>query len=287
MDRVIQGRDSIPIIISESDARTRPFAPGYAADDLPESLIENGEVVSVDEAISTYLRFNRSNQNSDNRTSRYERSRQYQYPRILESDRQFQEQYSLTTVTLTRKIDPLSETDELLTPWELDARLNGGSVRGAIGDALRYQLRDFDWEWVGVTTPEELSGAPEEHLHLWIDDPDNIVTTDFFDTAWQRHIDNCTTVPDERGRAIEVATDPSLVDYVPEETASIMTHSEAVEVRPTDSAYSVAKQLPDLIVGDYYSEDHDNPPDTLLEGAAAGWAVTHEWYRTSRGLPDL
>lgn len=280
-----QGWESVTI--SESDARNRPFAPESAVENLHDALIEDGEPVSVGEAIDTYLRFDRSNWNSDHRTSRYERARQYQYPRILESDRQFQERYNLTTAKLIRTIDPLNAADELLTPWELDERLHGGRVRGAIRDALRYQFEDFDWEWVGVTTPDELAGAPEEHLHLWIDDPTNSVTADFFDTACERHLDNCHTVSDESAATVEVSTNPSLIDYVPDETASIITHSEATEVRPTASAHFVAKRLPDLVVGDYYNEEYDHPRETLLEGAAAGWACPHEWFRTSSGLPDL
>jgi len=166
MDRVIEGREWEPVIIAESDARERPFAPDNAVDYLPDSLVDNDRVVSVGEAIDTYLKFDRSNWNIDSRTSRYERARRYQYPRILESDRRFQEQYNLTTVHFTRRIDPLTEDDELLTPWELDERLHGNSVRAAIRDALRYQLQDFDWEWIGITTPKELSGVPEEHLHI-------------------------------------------------------------------------------------------------------------------------
>lgn len=113
------------------------------------------------------------------------------------------------------------------------------------------------------------------------------MTTDNFESAWERHLENCPAVFEECESSIEVNTDPELIDYVPEETASIITHSEATEVRPTSSAHRVAKLLPDLIVGDYYDGEQDNPPDTLLEGAAAGWAVDREWFRTSSGLPDL
>lgn len=292
MNRLIQS-GSIQIV-SEEAARQRPVAPASVTDGLKESLVnEEGQPVSVEEAIATYLKFNKSKMNEPDNISRAEYARHNQYPRILEGDRRFQDEYGLTTVTFTRRVCPLDESGAMFTPWELDEQLHVGGVHDAVRSAIDYQLGDREYEYVGVTTPRELNGAPQEHLHYWIDDPADEVTPSFFETARERHLEYVPNARPEDHQirvdgtdgTVRVSTDPETVDHIPEETATIITHSDYPAMHPTRSAHFVATRLPDLVVWDYYNHDEDNPPDTLLEGAAAGWAVPHQWFRTSSGMP--
>lgn len=299
MVRLIQTSD-VPLegtTISDDAALGRPIAPDTIdLENLNEGLLEEAdEPTTVREAIDTYLKFNKSKMNEDDHMARAEYARYNQYPRICESDRKFQEEYDLTTATLTRRLSPLDESGEMLTPWELSEQLHGGGVQGAIRSALDYHLSEFNFEWVGVTTPREDDGTPQEHIHLWIDDPSNQVTPRFLESAREKHIEYVPNAysDDHRYQAdgtagcIRVSTDPNTVDELPEETASIITHSDYPARHPTQSAHYVATQLPDLIVFNYYNEDHPTPPLTLQEGAAAGWAVPHRWFRTSTGIAPV
>lgn len=49
----------------------------------------------------------------------------------------------------------------------------------------------------------------------------------------------------------------------------------------------LATQLPHLHLGDYYNGDVENPPQALFEGAAMSWVSPHNWFRASRGVPEL
>lgn len=276
--------------ISDDAAGERPFAPDTVdPDNINEHVVsDDGELPTVSEAVDTFLRFNKSimNDKPDN-MARAEYARYNQFPRICDSDRKFQHEYDLTTATITRRLSPLDENDELLTPWEMSEQMHGGDVQSAIRSALSYQFEEFDWEWCAVTTPREGSGAPQEHIHLWIDDSQNEVTTGFLETAREKHLEYVPNAyeEDHQGGCIQVATDPETTDTLTKEAAAaIITHSDYPATYPTKSAYYVATNLPELIVYNYYDEDRPTPPRSLQEGAAASWLTPHRWFRTSSGM---
>lgn len=117
------------------------------------------------------------------------------YPRILESDRRFQKRFEgLTTAKLTRGLSPFDDSGKRLTPWEPDEMLNGGTIRRSVRESLHYHLKEkrgFDFEWLGVTSVTQTSGAPREYIYLWIEDPGNNVSADWLDPALEKHLDRC------------------------------------------------------------------------------------------------
>jgi len=253
--------------------------------------------VTVDEARETYVKVERDAWGTDGRTSKHMRHKKDLYPRILEADRQFQDQYEgLTTAKLTRGISPWDDSGERLTPWEIDMMLNGGSVRSQVRNSLDYYLRGkggFDFEWVAVTSVTRTTGTPREYIYLWIEDPENQVSTGHLAPALKKHLENCENAYDEdhaydeegTGGVITVQHSPALVSEHPEKLSEIFRKSEARDRPNTTGAQFVATQLVHLPVGDYSNSKRKNPPDILLEGAALAWASPNRWFRASGEVP--
>ena len=285
-----------------SARRGMPLVPdSVKRDHLPEPLrAEKSGAVTVAEAGELYLRVQRSNWENDALTSKYERHKSETYPRILEADRHFQMQFEgLTTAILTRRLSPVDDNGNWLTPWECNEMLHGGGVHRSVRNALSYQLDTFDFEWLAVTAPTRSAGTPHEHIHLWIDDPDDEVMADYLKPALDKHLKYCANAyerhhryrADGTGEAITVQHDPELIESVPDEFFSItensQTYAETGTVPPnTAGAQYLASQLAHLPIGDYYNNRRENPPQTLFEGAALAWASPYNWFRAGGGVPS-
>jgi len=275
--------------------RKLPLAPpSVKVERLPDPLTEVGEPLSIEEAQVAYLRTQRASWTADDRTSKYERHRYQTYPRILDADRHFQSEYDeLTTAMFSRRLSPLDESGNWLTPWECNEMLHGGSIHRSIREAVDYQLDGFPYEWVAVTAPTQSAGTPHEHLYFWIDDPDDEVTTEYFETGLGRHLDHCVNAyqkhhqyrTDGSGGAITVQHSPDVVDEYPDKLDNVL--EESTPHPNTTGAQYLASQLAHLPVGDFYDGTKDNPSEALLEGAALSWASPRNWFRTSRGVPAL
>lgn len=281
--------------MSESERRIAP--EDIESWRLPDPFVNGeGQPLTVEEAKETYLRIVQSNRNSDQYTSRYEKARQYHYPRILDADRFFQDNFEgLTTCLLTRSTYPSHEPGNQPTPWEINEMLNGAGIRRSVREAIDYHLDDFEFEWVGVTTARVQDGTLYELIYLWINDPSNEVEVSHFEPALERHIERCPisdpenqrSQGDEIDRPIVIRHDPSTVEQEPEQFVSIFGSSEHTPFPPTAGALHVATKLPDLVVGDFYDNDRPDPSSTLVRGAATGFAVDQPWVRYSSGIPDL
>lgn len=275
--------------------RKLPIAPSSVkVDRLPDPLVEVGEPLSIEEARVAYLRTQRASWNSDSRTSKYERHRYHLYPRMLDADRHFQSEYDgLTTAMLSRRLSPINESGSWLTPWECNEMLHGGTIHRSIREAIDYQFSGFSYEWVAVTAPTQSAGTPHEHIYLWIDDPDNDVTTEYFESGLEKHLKHCVNAhekhhqyrADGSGGAITVQHSPEVVKEAPEKISTILEENSP---RPnTLGAQYLASQLAHFPLGDFYDESKENPPEALLEGAALSWASPRNWFRASRGVPAL
>lgn len=275
--------------------RKLPIAPSSVKiERLPDPLTEVGEPLSIEEAREAYLRTQHASWNADSRTSKYERHRYHLYPRILAADRHFRSEYEgLTTAMPSRRLSPIDESGNWLTPWECNEMLHGGSIHRSVREAIDYQLEGFSYEWVAVTAPTQSAGTPHEHVYFWIDDPDDEMTTEYFDTGLERHLDHCVNAyqkhhqyrADGSGGAITVQHSPEVVKEAPDKIHEILEESTP---RPnTMGAQYLASQLAHLPLGDFYNESKESPPDALLEGAALSWASPRNWFRASRGVPAL
>lgn len=223
---------------SSNSNSLRLTPPSVDVERLPDPLHNGTKSLTVDEARETYLRIERASWKSGEYTSKHMRHRKELYPRILESDRRFQEQYEgLTTAKLTRGLSPFDESGERLTPWELDEMLNGGTIRRSVRESLDYHLskkRDFDFESVGVTSVTQTSGAPREYIYLWIDDRDNKVSADWLSPALDKHLNRCANAFEddhayhENGSAgaITVRHSPPLANHSKDDFWKIQEASE-------------------------------------------------------------
>ena len=268
---------------------------------LPDPFVtDDNSPVSVAEAGEIYLKIQRSNWQTDTLTSKYERHKFEIYPRILEADRHFRSKYEgVTTVMLTRRLSPLDESDNWLTPWECNEMLHGGKIHRSIRGTLNYQLDGFRFEWIAVTAPTRSAGTPHEHIYLWIDDPGNNVTTDHILPARDKHLKYCANAcekhheyqADGTNGAVRLQHSPDIIDHVPDEFFSIAENSPTYEetgrvLHNTRGAQYLASQLAHLPVGDYYDSQLDNPPEALFEGAALAWISPRNWFRSSEGVQE-
>jgi hypothetical protein len=269
-------------------------------DEWPDRLVENGKPVTVGEAGKTYLKTDQWNRNSNTYTSKHQYHLRELYPRILEADRHFQQEYSgLTTAMLTRRLSPLDDNYEWLTPWECNEMLHGGKIQRSIRDAIDYHI-DAEYEWLGVTAPTRSAGTPHEHIYLWIEDPDDTVTVGDLKPARDLHLKHCQNAykrhhksqGDTKGRAITVQHSPEQVGEIPKKIMSVLEHSETYNrtgnAPPnTAGAQYLASQLVYLHLADFYDAARDDPPLALFEGAALAWVSDHDWFRHGQGLPSL
>jgi len=298
------GPDTEPADPTTADHDTRrglPLAPkSVKPDRLPDPFVtEKGQAVTVAEAGETYLKVQRSNWQDGTLTSKYERHKSETYPRILEADRHFRAKYDgVTTAMLTRRLSPLDESGEWLTLWECNEMLHSGGVHKSIRGALKYHLGHFEYEWIAVTAPTRSAGTPHEHIYLWIDDPDDDVTTEQIAPALDRHLKHCTNAhekhhqyrADGTGGAVTVQHSPDLINSVPDEFFSIAENSPTYEdtgtvLHNTRGAQYLASQLAHLPVGDFYAKGRPDPPQALFEGAALAWASPRDWFRASQDVP--
>ncbi|MFC6614729.1 hypothetical protein ACFQAS_07125 [Halopenitus salinus] len=286
-----------PSTANHATRRKLPLAPpSVKVERLPAPLTDCGEPQTVEEARETYLRTQRASWNAVGRTSKYERHRYHIYPRILEADRHFRTNYeNVTTAMLTRRLSPLDETDNWLTPWECNEMLHGGGVHRSVREALNYHLGDFTFEWIAVTAPTRSAGTPHEHIYLWIDDLDDDVTTEHFEPGLEKHLKYCANAYEEDHRyradgtsgAITVEHTPRIVKQIPDKLNDINDETNSRLLPNTAGAQYLASQLAHLPLGDFYDTEREDPPQALFEGAALAWASPKDWFRSSQGVPAL
>ena len=282
------------VCTERDDLRLAPSS--VKVDRLPDPLTDGEQPLTVSKARETYLKVQRDSWNTEGRTSKYERHKLQTYPRILEADRYFRTEYEdLTTAMLTRRLSPIDDAGEWLTPWECNEMLHGGSIQRSVREAAQYQLGGFEYEWVAVTAPTESAGTPHEHIYFWIDDPDDKVTTDHFSTALDKHLKYCVNAYQENhryqtdgtGGSITVRHTPEIVTEIPNRLNAIKRETDTSLIPNTRGAQYLASQLAHLPLGDYYDGSRENPPDALFEGAALAWASHRNWFRASAGVPAL
>jgi len=218
------------------------------------------------------------------------------YPRILEADRYFQTHFEgLTTAMVTRRLSPLNESGGWLTPWECNEMLHGGAVHRSVREAINYQLEDFTFEWLAVTAPTRSAGTPHEHIYLWIEDPSDDVAVDHLKPGLEKHLKHCVNAYQKNHQyqaggtdgAITVENNPPIIKEHPDKIEEIIKKTNTGLEPNTKGAQYLASQLAHLPLADFYSEKHETPPDVLFEGAALAWASPYNWFRASRGIPEL
>lgn len=255
---------------------------------LAADACHNPQPMTVERGTDVLLRYQRAAWNSDSRTSKYERSLG-KYQSLLEADRQMRRQYDgrLTTVMLTRRLSPI-ERGQWVTPYELDQRLH--SPDRSVNDALRYRLRDYAYEYLGVAATTDSAATPHEHIYLWIDDSDDEINPSLFTSLIEKHVTVVTGASGEKhrvGEAITVEHNPPLVDHVPNRISRILDDSTttadgSVPVNTAGAQY-LASQLPFLPIGDVYCADVE-VDEAVIDGATVAWVGAHDTIRSSSGI---
>ena len=299
------GHDTEPADPGRNDhsaRREKSLAPeSVKPDRMPDPFVsETGEILTVAEAGETYLKVQKSNLNRDDVTSKHEYHKYDTYPQIQAADRHFQHKYDgLTTAMLTRRLSPINDAGNWLTPWECNEMLHGGNVHRSVRRALDYQLDAYEYEWIAVTAPTTSAGTPHEHIYLWIDYPTDNIGTDQLSSGLDKHLKHCNNAyeKDHRYRedgscgALTVQHDPDRVDALSIPFYDIKEHCPTYEesgraYRTTQGAQYIASQLAHLPLADFYNPEKEKPPQALFEGAALAWASPHNWLRTTRGVPE-
>ena len=246
---------------------------------LPDPLRDGDRPLTVGEARDVYIPIERSWLNTDYKKSKH-RGHKKHYWGVHEVERRILEYLSepddLTTVMFTRRLSPLDEYDNLLTLWECDEMLNGGCIRRSVREALNYHLGDFEFWWFAVTAPTRSAATPHEHQYIWIDDPENEITTDHIAPALGKHLKHC---PNAYERHHQYRRDGS-------DGAITVHHSPEIRSNGnTEGVTYVASQLAYLPIADLVDSSKDDPADQLFEGAALAWARgdVANWFRSSSG----
>lgn len=286
-----------------SARRKQPLAPERVdSSELPKPFrMEDGSVQSVEEAAETYLKVQKHNWNRDDVTSKHERHKKEIYTKIHQADRHFQHEYDgLTTAMITRRLSPLDENGDWLTPWECDELLHSDEVHSSFRRALDYQLDSYDYEWIAVTAPTTSAGTPHEHVYIWIDDPNNTTGVDHLSNALDKHLKYCDNAyskdheyrDDGSHGAITYQHDPDQIGVTSIQFFTVEEQCPTYEkcgiaYRTTQGAQYLASQLAHLPIANFYDPDEETPPQALFEGAALSWVTDHYWFRPSHGVPGL
>jgi hypothetical protein len=177
--------------------------------------------------------------------------------------------------------------------------INNSLLLKQVRQAVNYQLRDFDFNYMRLTAVTESAATPHEHRYLWIEDPDNEIDVGHFTSALQKHIDMWPNAkkkhhPYDAGGnegAITVRHEPPLVDEEPDKMQKVRHGSkqfEGVDSRlwNTQGAQYIASQLPHMEIWNKFDHEADSK-DTLLEGGAIAKATSSKWFGASNGTPCL
>jgi hypothetical protein len=266
------------------DGRWNNIAEKFYALDICEDPI----AMKVRKAKEAYIRYQGRLYHSESHTSAYERHRYGIYPKILNADRHFLNNFEgLTTVLLTRRIQPTDKNDQWIEPATLDAMLHNSYLMRRINEVAHYRLKkvkDLNYEYIRVTAPTESTATPHEHRYFYIEDPNNKVTIDDFRHIIDEHTENCANamrkhhqVNEGSHDAVNVRYDPPVVD---DKYASDGT-------RHTAGSQYLVSQLAHLPLGDKLDSATDDPNEPLLEGGMLGWATQSQWFGASNGVPNL
>lgn len=234
-----------------SESHQSQFPSIYTSDD--DSL------KSWKQARRAYRRHRIGEFHSPHLTTLHQRSR-YDYRRLLETDRQLQEQYqNLSTALLSLRVPPMTDGEYLSPAVVLDALMDALSD---VMDALRYRLSEYDWEYGRVVAGTDKFATPHIHLYLWID---GRPAFERLAPAVEKFVEKCFLAPDDGhgNRAKEGAL-------------TLHCEQEVTDSGETSGIVYVASQVP-----------HIGYPDEM-DSASLDWgAVAHATSRQLIACPYM
>jgi hypothetical protein len=249
-----------------------PLAPpDYDVSRLPDPLVDDGEPVTLETGGEIYGKCigSRYNNGEPSKVDDHLST----YGRYHGADRLFQYIYALTTVMLTFRLSPTNVMGRQVIPLTLDSWIH--TPRESVMNALHHVLDKFTWDWIAVTAATKRWATPHIHLYLWIDDPGNEISTEMFEPAIEKHVDQCPTAYSNQHRYQEAIS----VEYEPETETIPWSSSDEHGGPVTTGCKYVSQQLPHLPL----SRDGE-VSDTELQSGALAWASPYQWCRSSRGV---
>jgi hypothetical protein len=184
-----------------------------------------------------------------------------------------------------------SSSRQWLPPIKLDNRLHDAWRN--VYDALKYHLRDFEWEYVAVTAPTDSAATPHQHIYLWVRDPEDEVSVDHVRPAIDSHVRNTKGArsedhPVEAGEsdAAVVQHDPQRIDPDDERDLYIYRQRGEKVFRQNTAGFAyVMNQRPHWVLKQVLDGESDvGVGDARLDGAAVAWASPNKWLSSSDGF---
>ena len=227
---------------------------------IPDIYIsDNNSIKSWKQARRAYRRHRIGEFHSPKPTTLQRRSRK-DYRRLLETDRQLQEQYqNLSTALLSLRVPPMVDGSYIPPVATLDALMDAlDDVMGA----LRYRLNRYNWEYARVVAGADEFATPHIHIYLWIDGGPDF---EELAPAAEKFAEKCSLAPDDgHGNCAR------------EGALTLHDEQELTDSGETSGIVYVASQLP-----------HIGYPDEMNHASLDWGAVAHATSRQLIACPYM
>lgn len=249
--------------------------------------------LTVERAAEVYLRYQKAAYNRG-QSCGFKRTKK-QHGCLMGAERDVLKKYEQPSVIfLSLRLSPIEDVEGVrrwVEPIRLDNRLHDSwsNVYGT----MNYQLRDFDYEFIRVTTGTRSAATPHMHVQILVDDPENAVTVGMAQSMVDSYVRNTKGAysedhPVEKGESDAglVFHDPPRVDYDDERDLQLLKarDGDGFPMNTVTTKY-MANQRPHWVLGNVYDGESDvNADSVLVDGAAISWAVTNDWLGSSNGI---
>jgi hypothetical protein len=251
--------------------------------------------MTIERAREAYLRYQRAVYNREEWTSFVERTRD-RHGVIMGAERDVLNRYDsdATVIFLSLRLSPIEEINgerRWMQPVKLDQRLHD-SWQNVYG-TMNYQLGDFNWEYIAVTTTTTTAATPHSHVQILVEDPDDEVTIEMAHSMVESHIKNTKgaysddhPVEEDQRDAGIVFHDPPRVDLDEDRDLEILKARdyEGFPLNTVTMQY-MTDQRPHWVLDNVYDGDSDvDQNSVLVDGGAIAWASPHSWLKWSDGI---
>ncbi|WP_423751095.1 hypothetical protein [Salinirarus marinus] len=216
------------------------------------------------------------------RTSKLRQARQ-RYAKLRDADAYFKiDMTGVTTVMISLRQSPVDpETGRVVTPYQQGEDLFQNMT--AVMDSIRYALsqkRGFDVEWARIISATRQWATPHCHLYLWVDDPHDVVDSEWFRPAVAKFVER---TPRASWESHDVERGTVTVEHDPPRATDTYGEVGVVnslrDIPPTAGCVYLGSQLP------HFALAGDTEP-WHIDRAVGAWVSSRNWFATSRGFPS-
>lgn len=168
-----------------------------------------------------------------------------------------------------------------------------------VRERLRYQLEDFEWSYVWLVSGTDSAATPHLHWLVYVEDPDDEITTDHFESAIEAFVEEChfadesdhLITDDEMSDAVIVQTDPTHCDEIDDEQLL-----NIIDERGDDPPFSLntaaltymLNQRPHWVLKRLHDGEQDLDEQQTqidMQAGAIAWASPAKWLQASNDFP--